>query len=146
MNLACNRFHHTNFSIITSLPVNILFKLKCFLCAKDYSKSMPLHRRFQFCFSCLCFSINKLTILGLQINPLRFRRFCRSKQNYNLLLLFVVVMVFVCCYCVCLLLLSFAVVVIVVAVVVVVCCCLLLLFVVIVIIVVIIIVITMFHI
>ena len=146
MNLACNRFHHTNFSIITSLPVNILFKLKCFLCAKDYSKSMPLHRRFQFCFSCLCFSINKLTILGLQINPLRFRRFCRSKQNYYLLLLFVVVIVFVCCYCVCLLLLSFAVVVIVVAVVVVVCCCLLLLFVVIVIIVVIIIVITMFHI
>ena len=120
MNLACNRFHHTNFSIITSLPVNILFKLKCFLCAKDYSKSMPLHRRFQFCFSCLCFSINKLTILGLQINPLRFRRFCRSKQNYYLLLLFVVVIVFVCCYCVCLLLLSFAVVVIVVAVVV--CC------------------------
>ena len=146
MNLACNRFHHTNFSIITSLPVNILFKLKCFLCAKDYSKSMPLHRRFQFCYSCLCFSINKLTILGLQINPLRFRRFCRSKQNYYLLLLFVVVIVFVCCYCVCLLLLSFAVVVIVVAVVVVVCCCLLLLFVVIVIIVVIIIVITMFHI
>ena len=38
MDLACNRFGIVNFSIMTALSFNVLFKLKCFLHAKDYGK------------------------------------------------------------------------------------------------------------